>query len=220
MVNKNKKVSIKVDDVSKPGETPVSSNARPTITGHTPMVKQDPMVSGETKDDSAGKSEMDSKDEPDQAISNKPKITIAPLSDNDKSKDEKQDSESSDDEDENKEDVSKETKDATEEKKNDTSTDTGSESGAIDALAKTADSKKAESIQEEEKQKRKELVDSLSKEGKYHLPITEGGHKATSQRLMSWIFLFFLLVSIGVYLAIDAEYLYIGIDPPLDFIKN
>ena len=117
-------------------------------------------------------------------------------------------------------DVEKDTEGAKAEDSDEKTSSAGSDSAAIDALAQTADAKKAESKQEEEEKKHKEYIDGLSKNGKYRLPIIEGGHKGSAERLVSWVFLLLLIASIGVYIAIDAGYINIGFDLPFEFIKN
>lgn len=227
----DKKSSSKVNDVSKPGETPASSNARPTITGHDSTVKNDPMVAFSSKsNDEPEEEETKAKEEdtkkPYEARS---KIVINPISkdsgddedkeDNKVKKDEGSDQEESADdeavENTGKDDVDKQTED-TEEK----SSSAGSDSAAIDALAQTADSKKVESKQEEEKKKHQEYIDGLVKSGGYRLPIIEGGHKGSAERFISWVFFLLLIASIGVYLAIDSGYLDIGFNVPFEFIND
>lgn len=211
MAKKSKKPSEKVNDVSKPGETPASSNARPTITGHSPVIKIDPMVAF-----SSSKNQSEDEDNKEGQTKKKPyaaksKTKISPISED--MKDDEKDNESDDNEkNTNKTDKPKETEEKT--------SPVGSESAAIDAIAQTADVKKAESKEAEEEQKHKDYISELIKSGKYRLPIIEGGHKGSAERLVSWIFLLLLLASVITYLAIDAEYIDIGFNVPFEFIKN
>ena len=210
MAKKTNKSSGKVNDVSKPGETPASSNARPTITGHSPAIKNDPMVSFSARDES--EEEIMQSDEKESYLT-KSKAKINPISKDVKPDDNKED-----------DDSDKEESTKAEDKKTDESdkkpTSAGSESAVIDAIAQTADAKKVESKQEEEDKKHQEYIDGLIKDGKYRLPIVEGGHKASAERFISWVFLLLLIASIGVYLAIDAGYIQIGFDLPFEFIKD
>jgi hypothetical protein len=212
VARKSKKSSDKVNDVSKPGETPASSNARPTITGHNPTVKNDPMVSFSSNDES--KKDTEEKADKNSYVS-RSKAKIVPISDDFKSKENGEDEKDT----EQKEDAEKEDNKENETPKEQADTE-ASESAAIDALAQTADAKKAESKQEEENKKHQEYIDGLIKDGKYRLPIIEGGHKGSAERLVSWVFLLLLIVSVGAYLAVDAGYIDIGFDLPLEFIKN
>ena len=218
MAEKNDKDTGKIKDVAGPGETPDSPNARPTITGHQPMIKKDPMMSKGGDGNDVEQTDGDTK----HGLSASKKIKINPISEDvkpeaktgddkqpDKPLPEKKEDDQSAPEDEAKPAAKSENQEA------------GSESGAIGALAESANSnKKADAKQEEEEKKRREKVDALIKEGKYRLPIVEGGHRASSQRFVSWVFLILLLASAGVYLAIDGGYLNVGFDLPYDLIKN
>lgn len=218
MAKKNNKPSDKVDDVSKPGETPASSNARPTITGHSPTIKNDPMVAFSSRSES--EEEIQKSDKKDSYVT-RSKTKINPISEDLKAeeKDENKDSEEEQTEDKADKDAGTD-KEKQVDKPDEKSASVGSESAAIDAIAQTADAKKAESKQEEEDKKHQEYIDGLIKSGKYRLPIIEGGHKGSAERFVSWIFLLLLIASIGVYLAIDAGYIQIGFDLPFEFIKN
>lgn len=219
MAKKSNKPSEKVNDVSKPGETPASSNARPTITGHSPTIKSDPMVAFSSNKNKS--KDIDEEDKPrGESYVAKSQTKISPISEDMKSGEEdKQEVESPSAEkpvENKKEDTKKDKPDKPEEKSN----SAGSESAAIDAVAQTADAKKAESKDAEEDQKHRDYIDGLVKEGKYRLSIIEGGHKGSAERFISWIFFLLLLASVGVYLAIDAGYIDIGFDLPFEFIKN
>jgi hypothetical protein len=212
VAKKSNKPSSKVNDVSKPGETPVSSNARPTITGHSPVIKNDPMVAFSSKNESEDTEGEDKTEGKSYVTKSKPKIS--PISE-DLTSDENKEAEDSPEE--------KPAEDGDKDKPADPadkSNSAGSESAVIDAVAQTADAQKAESKQTEEDQKHKDYIDGLVKEGKYRLPIIEGGHKGSAERFVSWIFLLLLIASIGVYLAIDVGYIQIGFDLPFEFIKD
>lgn len=211
MAKKSKKSSEKVNDVSKPGETPASSNARPTITGHSPVIKIDPMV-GFSSSKNQSKNEDNTEDQTkEKPYAAKSKTKISPISED--MKDEEKNGVSDDSE---KKPGKKDKLEESEEKPS----SVGSESAAIDAIAQTADTKKTESKEAEEEQQHKDYINELIKSGKYRLPIIEGGHKGSAERLVSWILLLLLLASVVTYLAIDAGYIDIGFNVPFEFIKN
>ncbi len=197
------KTAPKIKDVANPGETPPSATARPIITGHGSILKQDPM--------------MADKSEPDEKITTKKaELTIKPETES-----EPESTETSEEspKGENKD----EPPEANEAEKGETKNDedsTGSDSAAIDSLATSAGNKKQDAKQAEEERKKTEKINELIASKRYSIPITEGGHKASSQRFMSWLLLILLASAVGVYLAIDAGYLDIGIALPFDLIKN
>lgn len=224
---KSKKTSIKVDDVSKPGETPASSNARPTITGHSPMVKNDPMVAFSSKNGTEPQEEEKEKEDQEEDTQQnqeetyrpRTKLKINPISEGADKDEEKEEPEKPKEEAEG--EKASESEEKPEEKPQEKPNDANSsESATIEAIAQTADSKKSSSKETEEEKKRQEHIDELAKSGKYQLPIIEGGHKGSAERIVSWIFLLLLVASIGVYLAIDAGYVDIGFGLPFEFIGN
>ena len=215
VAKKSNKSSGKVNDVSKPGETPASSNARPTIAGHQPSIKNDPMVASSSSDNDESSKDGNKR----QSYLNKTKIKLSPISEELKS-DNKNEEEGKPKEKSETEDQPEAEKNEEKKSEEEKTTSANSESAAIDAIAKTADSKKAESKQAEEEQKHKEYVEGLVKSGKYRLPIVEGGHKGSAERIVSWIFLLLLLASAGVYIAIDAGYIDIGFGLPFEFIQD
>jgi hypothetical protein len=191
------------------------------------MIKQDPMVSGGS-DDKVVEEKSESR------ISMKPELKIKPVSgdapeDDDKEENKaepKQDKEADKPE---QEDSKAETKDEakaevkTEEEKpaeDKTDDSTGDESAAIDSLASSASSGKQTAQETEEEKKRSEKITELAESKKYYVSIVEGGHKASYERLLVWLILFLLVAAAGIYLAIDAGYLNIGINLPYDFISN
>lgn len=201
VAKKTNKPSAKVNDVAKPGETPASANARPTITGHQTLVKNDPMVSTSSQE------EETPEDDKKTAYLKKSKPKIIPISDDLKSKQKETESEQP------------EEKPELESEESQPEQDANSDTAAIDAVAQSAETK-SEAEAGEEDQKRKQQIDELVRSGKYRLPILEGGHKGSAERLVSWMFLLLLLSSVGVYLAVDAGYINIGFDLPFEFIKN
>lgn len=211
MAKKSKKPSAKVNDIAKPGETAASANARPTITGHKPAIKNDPMVAFSPPDEDGGEDTEEKVDK--KAYLNKSRSRIDPISKNLKTGKDQPDSQES----------STEKEEQAEDKNTDNdkeSANVTSESAAIEAIAQTADSKKLDSKLNEEEQKRKEHIEEIAKSGAYRLPILEGGHKGSAERLVSWLFLLLLLASVGVYLAVDAGYIDIGFNLPFEFIEN
>lgn len=216
----------KVNDVAKPGETPSSPTSRPIITNRSGMIKQDPMVSGKPDDEENKDDQLEDKDS--GKITKKAELNIKPAeSAEDAEQVEEEKPEPAEKQDTPPEETNSEEEKSAEEK---TETSAGqsddgaepstSESAAIDSLATNAEAKKASSKTAEEEQKKAEKIQELVNSKKYYVPIVEGGHKASSQRFATWLLLFLLVVAIGVYLAIDAGYIDIGISLPFDLIKN
>lgn len=217
----NPKTAPQVNDIAKPGETPAPATSRPVITGHGPMVKQDPMVSGGADDDG----EDIIKDKP-GIVDQKSETTIRPDKDFHNKPEEKTEKKSEEESEQKKtsespeESIVKE-EETVEDKKDDADSEvSNSDSAAIDSLATSVEAKKLDAKQAEEKQKIKEKIEQLKDEKKYYVPIVEGGHKASSQRFATWIFLILLLAAVLIYLLIDAGYLDVGVSLPFDLIKN
>lgn len=217
------KSAPKVNDISRPGETPAPATSRPVITGHGPMLKQDPMVSGKEE-------ETDINEDKPRIVSARQELKLTPDSDRDESetteKTEKEDKPAEpleNNENDVKDSEEKPAESEETEKEDDKTPEedaSNSDSAAIDSVASSAEAKKADAKQAEQEQKRKEKIDQLVEDKKYYLPIVEGGHKASSQRLASWILLILLLAVVLVYLLIDAGYIKIGVSLPFDLIKN
>lgn len=77
--------AAKLFDVAKPGNTPASSTSRPTIVGHSPMIKKDPMVSG-ASDEKSSDDKADDKTGKEESTDEAPakmhhEATIMPLGD-------------------------------------------------------------------------------------------------------------------------------------------
>lgn len=224
----------KVNDVAKPGETPAPSNARPTITGHQPMIKTDPMVAGAedsdeekvtvsvlTKPKTISPIETGSKEDEtpeDDKESNEP--SVIDESAVEKAEEKNQEPETKSEPEPEPEPEKEAPKDEQEKEDIKSDVSASSSSAAINELAKNTNAMSAAEKQMEEDKKRRQLAEQIAKEGKYTLPIIEGGHKASSQRLMSWLLLVLILLSAAAYLAADAGYINIGINLPYDFIKN
>lgn len=215
------KSAPQVNDVAKPGETAALPTSRPVIAGHTPMIKQDPMVSVQNSD-SDGETIQVTKS---GSITKKADLKVDPIENEEPAPEENisdtpandtaaPDTESSDDKPENNSVV----KDEQGEERN--TEEESSEPAAIDSLATSAENKKLSAKAAEEEKAGQEKIKELISSKKYSVQIVEGGHKATSQRFMSWLLVFLLLASAGVYLAVDAGYLDVGIALPYDLIKN
>jgi hypothetical protein len=219
------KSTPQVNDVAKPGLTAATPTSRPIITSHGGMIKQDPMVSGGSDDKSV-------EEKSESRISMKPELKIKPVSgdtpeDDDKDEEKsvpKQDNETDKPEpEESKAETTDEAKaevKTEEEKPAEDKADTGDESAAIESLASSATSGKQTAQETEEEKKRTEKITELAESKKYYVSIVEGGHKASYERLLVWLILFLLLAGAGVYLAIDAGYLDVGVNLPYDFISN
>ncbi len=218
--------TLKVNDISKPGETPSLPTSRPIITSRTGMIKQDPMVSGKPNNKGDENDEVEQPEEDSEKLAKKSSIKLKPIDEPEDKPEDNEDKpeepkpEEQDEPEESKpgerDEPPKQNEEETPEE-DDTST---SDSAAIDSLATNAETKKPSSKEAEEEQKKAEKIQELIASKKYYAPIREGGHKASSQRVMSWIFLILLLLAVGLYLAIDAGYLDVGISLPFDLIKN
>lgn len=204
-----------MSDIAKPGETAATPTSRPIITNHTSIIKQDPMVAAK-KEESAG----DTDEETPGKISRKPELKLNPS--NEEAGSNIPDGVKPEDKDKSNgpEDNVDEPPDKESDKPEKEGGDSVSETAAIDSLASSAENKKATSKENEEEQKKNEKIQELIASKKYAIPIIEGGHKATSQRFMSWLLLVLLVASAGIYLAIDTGYLDAGIALPYDLIKN
>lgn len=200
------KSAPQVNDVAKPGSIAASPTSRPIITSHVGMIKQDPMVAGHDS-------------EPEEKTAKKSEIKLEPISEEKKPETEEKTPEEPDKTEEEKESTKplEENQSEDEEKKDDS---TSSDSAAIDSLASAAESKKVLAKEEEVEQAKEAKIEELINSKKYNVSIVEGGHKATSQKIISWVLLLLLLAAVGAYLAVDAGYLDIGIDLPYDLIKN
>lgn len=202
-----------VNDIAKPGQTAALPTSRPIITSHTGIIKQDPMVAGENSD----KTEQPSSDEKSETTSKKSETVITPIVSD-------QDVEDMPAEPDNTDKQPAEVADKPEagvptEEENPAES-SSSDSAAIDSLADSAEAKKQDSKEAEAKEKQDQKVKELIASKKYFVPIVEGGHKATSQRFMTWLLILLILASVGVYFAIDAGYLDVGLELPYDLIKE
>lgn len=215
----------KVNDVAKPGETPPSQTSRPIITNHSGMIKQDPMMAGKSDSDkNEDKAEQTEDIDPEKLVK-KNELNVKPVDSEDEirqdaeeDKEDKAAAKPTEAEEKEAENPQAGDEKSTEDKPAEADPDDTSDSAAIDSIATNAEKNAAAKKSEEEKSAEK--VQELIASKKYYVPIVEGGHKASSQRLFTWLLLFLLLVSVGVYLAIDAGYIDVGISLPLDLIKN
>jgi hypothetical protein len=222
--SEDQKTAPQVNDIAKPGETPSSPTSRPIITGHGPILQQDPMVAGKADDE-----KVETKDESGiNPVSTE--ITIQP----DAKPDEKPEQEDKAEEPETPvetpakepetEASSQQHDEATENQKDESVKDEeqapNSDSAAIDSVASSAEAKKLDAKKAEEEQKKTEQIQQLKNDKKYYVPIVEGGHRASSQRLVSWLFLILLLAAVLIYLLIDSGHLDVGVSLPFDLIKN
>lgn len=216
-IESNEPPEKKINDVAKPGQTPPPPTSRPIITGHSGVIKHDPMVSP-TEDDADENDE--NKEEKKGKITKKSelKLEAPPGLTRGSSSDDTENPAPADDKPESSEPEQKETGKKDDQESSDE--ESSSDKAAIDTLADSASGKKQTAKEAEETEKNRKKIEELIESKKYSVPIVEGGHKASSQRVASWAFLLLLLVAVGVYLAIDAGYLDIGISLPYDFIAN
>lgn len=194
-----------VFDVAKPGSTPAEPSSRSIIVGHGSMLKKDPFLSSNEEDGSPKTKK--------KSLPSSKEKKLAPLNG-----DIKPDGEESS-LNENKATKPVAAPEAAPE--NPKNTDSGnSDAGAIDALADEADAKAKSKEDLEAEKDRDETIQPLIDSRKYYLPITEGGKKAASERIVTWLLIFLLIAAAGAWLLIDAGYLDVGIDLPYSIIKD
>ena len=205
-----------VNDIAKPGQTAALPTSRPIITSHTGIIKQDPMVAS---DGSAESDQTSKPDEKSEAVSKKSEIVINPISS-------EQDTITLKNEPEKEEKSTRTPEDDIEKSESETPAEesaqesSSSDSAEINSLADSAEAKKQAGKDTETKEQEAEKIKELIASKKYFVPIVEGGHKATSQRFMTWLLILLVMASVGVYFAIDAGYLDVGLELPYDLIKE
>lgn len=186
-----------VMDVAKPGKTPADATARPIITGHAVM--KDPMVNAtDTKDTS---SDPLAGQEPSQSEATAPSVThkvIKPL------------------ESAETEEPTKDTPAPPKQEEPDTAITDGA---VVDAVLDQVTDKKKEEAIDEEALKRQELVDKLTQDKKYFLPINQVNSRRNN-RLVLLLLGALLPVIVGLGLAADAGAINLGFKVPFDFIKD
>jgi glucan-binding YG repeat protein len=184
-------------DVSKPGSTPASPTSRPIIVGHQTALGQDPLLAKTQPDGSQSGSSTELK------LTKQKKIS--PISTPEEG---------------SKDAVNEELKDQKNQEETRENSSSPNSNAAIDALAGEVDAKAQAKEQSKADKEQDEKTQALIESSKYHLPITEGGRKAASERIVSWLLIFLLVAAAGAWLAVDAGYLDIGIDLPYDLIKE
>lgn len=202
--------SKKAIDVAKPGKTSPDASSRPVIVTHKPMIK-DPMM----KDEAA-----ETPPEQPVKVSNRSKVIVPPS----KAEVPAKPAEPEVAEVKPAEEVTPETP-ATETTKNETAETSADEQKAaekdaaiVDAVAEQADKDKQQSneLTEEEKQRQAEL-DKLIADKKYFVPIGQVTKRKNNRRTLMILLVLVLLLA-GLYLAIDAEVVDIGIRVPFELI--
>jgi hypothetical protein len=175
----------KVFDVAKPGETPADTTSRPVIVGHTPMIKQDPMVVG------------DEAEETEKASSRSKDLKIEPLETTDDLTQEKT-SEDSKIEKETTEDTTKEPTETNEpaEVEQEGSSDADSDSAAVDMLADEAGKK--QSIKEAEKEaQRNQEIEKIIASRTYNVHTKTPPGKRTARSVV--VLLLLIAIGAGVF---------------------
>lgn len=203
MAKKSKKSdspsSAPVFDVSKPGETAASPTARPIITTHKAILKQDPMMSPEE----------DKEKEPEKKAPLKPKREIKvepPASSAAEDKTATAPPEEAEAPEPAKEDLSQQPQ--------------TSDEAAIDALASQTTAKREQQKTDEAAARKKAEIDQLITSKKYHLPIHDPVYGGSSS--FTWFInsiLIIMVLAAAAVLAHDAGYVDLGIDLPFDLIK-
>lgn len=228
MPTPNKNSGSKIFDVSKPGKTTPDATARPIIVGHKAMI-QDPMVNNDSppaedkpKDDTTApahtnkiiqppEEESDAADEPaktdDNTVKLENKDSIPP------EEPEAPDSEKSSETAEPAEESGPEPKSES----SDEATD--GDSAAVGELASQAAKSKSDAQNEDKQKAKQEALDKLIADKKYYVPV---GHVQKRGKNHSAIFIILMLfVALAtVYAMVDAGIVDIGIEVPVDLIKN
>lgn len=94
------------------------------------------------------------------------------------------------------------------------------EAAVVDAVASQADlgGKNAKTAQEAADQKQQEAIDKLITEKKYFVPVGQVAHRRNQRAGI--LALVLLLALIGAYVAVDAGLIDLGIELPIDLIKQ
>lgn len=211
-------------DVAKPGKTAAPATSRPVIINHGAMVK-DPMVNEAEE----AATDLPTKNET-PAVSPAPKKVITPPEETapaeEKAEEEKdtKDTAPKEAEPDKKEETPKpaETEVPADAKKEPESTETSdqaSDDAVVDAVVdQVADKKEQERLAEEE-QKRKKLVDKLTAEKKYFVPLAVARHQRNNKIGLVFLVIVVLLI-VGAVLAVDAGLVGETITLPFDLIKR
>lgn len=202
----------KMDDVSKPGETPASATSRPVIVKHRSIAK-DPMVAPANPSQLKSDTEPDAteeegeKEDKDEPVSRKAP-TLEPsaraISESEKT------IEPSDKDEDTQEEEDKLTDT---EKPSDATNNQSLGTAAVDVLANEAVKNKKDNKQEREKQ---EAIAKHIAEKTYFAPV---GQISKRRAKIHGLLLLLLLVIVGAYLAIDAGFVLTDLTLPFDFIK-
>jgi hypothetical protein len=186
MANSKEDVEKKqVMDVAKPGKSAPDSTGRPVIIGHKPLLKQDPMVNGdsnkdaeETADEKLAPLHGEKVIAPPEDVPPKEETAEAPAQPAPEPAEEKP------------------------EEKPQEETPVGDDSAAVDAVAEQANAKKKDGEISEEDIKKQEALAKLVEEKKYFVPINVASRKRNAR--WSVVILILLLLFVGAYLAADA----------------
>lgn len=207
-----KSQSTKSMDISKQGSITPDTTSRPVIVTHKPVVN-DPMVKSEK--------ETEKVDNPSQSITSTHNKVIKPLTDEENLAEEQIKSEETRDEAQPTEVASSTTESnpaEPETKPDETIDETNSDSAIVDEIASQAGKNKKPDPKIEEANKKKLAdIQKLIDDKKYFLPIDQIAHKRNQITLIIIIVLTLLLA--GLYIAIDAELLDLGISLPVEFIE-
>lgn len=190
------------NDVAKPGKTPADATSRPVIVSRGPIMK-DPMVS-----EPAAEIEESSS----SALSASAKKVIDPPEDQ-KAKDETTDKPA--DTPEPKADSAKPEKSAEDSTSADDST---ADSAVVDAVLDQVGSNKEQTEADKEAEARQELVNKLTADKKYFVPLAAAQHRRNN-RVAIIVLAALIPLLIGIVLAIDAGVIDVGLQLPFDLIK-
>lgn len=190
--------------MAKPGSTPAGPTSRPIIVGHQASLGQDPLLA---KIQSAA---SDLGGAPELKLTKQKKISPnTPEASDETPADEQQAVKNQ-----------PSAADQAAQAKPQPETAASNSNAAIDALAGEVNAKAQAKEHSKDELQQQEKIRTLIESKQYSLPITEGGRKAASERVVSWLLIFLLLAAAVTWLAVDAGYLDIGIDLPYDLIKD
>lgn len=203
----------KTMDVSKPGESVPDISARPVLVTRRPMV-QDPMV----KDDKKPEEEpVIESEQPKEELTVRGGKVIKPLSeqkeaDSSNESDEKEETAA---EGEEKTDPEPAKPEKTEEEKTQ-----AEEAAVVDAVADQAElkGKKKEGELNPDEKAKQEALQKLITDKKYFVPVGQVSRRRNRRTLL--VFVVFLLLLAGTYLAFDAEVIKTNVTLPVDLIKT
>lgn len=205
--NTNTDEPKKVNDISKPGETPASATSRPVIVKHRAVMK-DPMVTppnpSQLKDEDTSDSSSDATTSKEEAVSRKaPELKPSEESIEQAKSDSKASNETNSSD-----------NDGTEAENKNSSNAQSLATAAVDVLANQAVKKKEDGKGDTKKQ---EVIAKHIEEKTYFAPI--GQISKRKAKIHTIVALFILVALFGCYLAVDAGMILPDTELPFEIIK-